>query len=350
MTAVAPRMPVTSLTTPVLSIGYHELGDGPAVVLLHGFPYDIHAYAEVVPILADAGFRVVVPYLRGHGATRFRDTAIPRSAEQGALASDLIDLIDGLGLSQAIFAGFDWGARAACAAAALWPQRCSGLVSAGGYALHHLGSSAIPATPEREATLWYQYYLMSERGRAGLSIYRREFARLLWRQWSPLWHFSDEEFDRSATAFDNPDWVEVVLHSYRYKFGLAPGDERYAELARRLEEQPPIEVPTVTLDGGAHGVSPASNGARWANRFCGKWEHRVVPGAGHNIPQEQPRAFADAVRALRARGAERADTTGAPNLRRHGEAHIARGRIGAPVQTGGETTYWGKSSPTADGH
>jgi pimeloyl-ACP methyl ester carboxylesterase len=298
MAAIAQTMPVRSLATPILSIGYHDLGDGPAVVLLHGFPYDIHAYAEVVPILADAGFRVVVPYLRGHGTTRFRDNTIPRSAEQGALASDVIDLLDGLGLSRAIFAGFDWGARAACAAAALWPQRCAGLVSAGGYALHHRGSSATPATPEREAAIWYQYYLMSERGRAGLTTYRRELARLLWHQWSPKWHFSDAEFERSAAAFDNPDWVEVVLHSYRYKFGLVAGDERYTELANRLDGQLAIEVPTVTLDGEAHGVVVASDGRRWANLFCGHWEHRVVIGAGHNVPQEQPRAFADAVRAV----------------------------------------------------
>jgi pimeloyl-ACP methyl ester carboxylesterase len=291
-------MPVRTLATSVLSISYHDIGQGPAVVLLHGFPYDIHAYADAAPILADTGFRVVVPYLRGYGTTRFRDHATPRSAEQAALASDLIDLLDGVGLSRAIFAGFDWGARAACAAAALWPQRCSGLVSAGGYALHHVGSSATPTTPEREAALWYQYYLLSERGRAGLTIYRREFARLLWHQWSPQWHFSEEEFARSAAAFDNPDWVEVVLHSYRYKFGMAPGDERYTELASRLEEQPPIEVPTLTLDGGAHGVVPGSDGGRWASLFLGQWEHRVVPDAGHNIPQENPQAFAEAVQTV----------------------------------------------------
>jgi pimeloyl-ACP methyl ester carboxylesterase len=305
MASISPTMPVHTLATPVLWIDYHDLGEGPAVVLLHGFPYDIHAYANVVPILADAGFRVVVPYLRGHGTTRFRDNAIPRSAEQGALASDVIDLLDGLGLSRAIFAGFDWGARAACAAAALWPQRCDGLVSAGGYALHHLASSATPITPEREAAVWYQYYLLSERGRAGLTTYRRELARLLWHQWSPEWHFSDEDFARSAAAFDNPDWVEVVVHSYRYKFGLAPGDQRYAELARRLEQQPPIEVPTLTLDGAAHGVVDASDGGRWANLFPGQWEHRVVVGAGHNIPQEQPQAFADAVRTVGQWGADR---------------------------------------------
>ena len=296
-------MPVRTLATSVLSISYHDIGQGPAVVLLHGFPYDIHAYADAAPILADTGFRVVVPYLRGYGTTRFRDHATPRSAEQAALASDLIDLLDGVGLSRAIFAGFDWGARAACAAAALWPQRCSGLVSAGGYALHHVGSSATPTTPEREAALWYQYYLLSERGRAGLTIYRREFARLLWHQWSPQWHFSEEEFARSAAAFDNPDWVEVVLHSYRYKFGMAPGDERYTELASRLEEQPPIEVPTLTLDGGAHGVVPGSDGGRWASLFLGQWEHRVVPGAGHNIPQENPQAFAEAVQTVSRWGA-----------------------------------------------
>jgi pimeloyl-ACP methyl ester carboxylesterase len=303
MAAIAPTMPVRTLATPVLSIGYHDIGTGPAVVLLHGFPYDIHAYAQTAAILADNEFRVVVPYLRGYGSTRFRDHATPRSAEQAALASDVIDLLDGIGLSRAIFAGFDWGARAACAAAALWPQRCNGLVSAGGYALHHLGSSATPSRPEREAALWYQYYLMSERGRAGLTTYRREFARLLWHQWSPQWHFSEQEFARSAAAFDNPDWVEVVLHSYRYKFGLVPGDERYTELARRLEEQPAIELPTLTLDGAAHGVAPGSDGDRSASFFLGQWEHRVVPGAGHNIPQENPQAFAEAVQTVSRWGA-----------------------------------------------
>jgi pimeloyl-ACP methyl ester carboxylesterase len=305
MVAKGPTMPLHTLVTPVLSIDYHDLGEGPAVILLHGFPYDIHAFAKVVPILSDAGFRVVVPYLRGHGTTRFRDDAIPRSAEQAALASDVIDLLDGLDLPGAVLAGFDWGARAACAVAALWPQRCDGLVSAGGYALHHLASSATPMPPEREASLWYQYYLLSERGRAGLTTYRRELARLLWQQWSPQWHFSDEEFIRSAAAFDNPDWVEVVVHSYRYKFGLVPGDQRYAELAARLEQRPPIKVPALTLDGAAHGVTDACDGRRWTNMFAARWEHRAVVGAGHNIPQEQPRIFADAVCTLARWGADR---------------------------------------------
>jgi len=290
--------PVQRAETPVLTVGYYDVGRGPAVVLLHGFPYDIHAYADVAPMLAAAGFRVIVPYLRGCGATRFRDATLPRTAEQAALASDIIDLLDCLGLPQAVLGGFDWGARAACAAAALWPGRCAGLVSAGGYAIHDLERASTPAAPERECALWYQYYLATERGRAGLTAYRRELARLLWGQWSPRWPFSDAEFERTATAFDNPDWVEVALNHYRHKLGAWPGDSRYADRALQLQGMPRIEVPTITLDGGAHGVLPASDGSEWSAYFPRRLEHRVVADAGHNIPQEQPRAFAEAVLAL----------------------------------------------------
>jgi pimeloyl-ACP methyl ester carboxylesterase len=298
VTALQGMTPVQHAATPVLTVGYYEAGTGPAVVLLHGFPYDIHAYANVAPILAAAGFRVIVPYLRGCGATRFRDAAAPRTAEQAALASDIVELLDCLDLPQAVFAGFDWGARAACAAAALWPSRCAGLVSAGGYALHDLARAAIPDTPERECGLWHQYYLATERGRAGLTANRRELARLLWRQWSPHWRFSPDEFERTAAAFDNPDWVEVALHSYRHKLGAAPGDSRYADRTRRLQGLPRIQVPTVTLAGAAHGVLPPTDGSEWSAYFRRHLQHRVIPGAGHNIPQEQPRAFADAVLAL----------------------------------------------------
>jgi pimeloyl-ACP methyl ester carboxylesterase len=290
--------PVRHAETSVLTVGYCDIGSGPAVILLHGFPYDIHAYADVAPMLAEAGLRVIVPYLRGHGATGFRDAALRRTAEQAALASDIIELLDCLDLPQAVLAGFDWGARAACAAAALWPERCAGLVSAGGYVLHNLRRAMIPAPPEREYGLWHQYYFATERGRAGLTANRRELARLLWRQWSPQWRFSTAEFERTAESFDNPDWVEVVLHSYRHKLGAAPGDARYAERTRCLLDMPRIEVPAVTLDGGAHGVNPPSDGRQWSAHFPRHVAHRVVAGAGHNIPQEQPAAFADAVLAL----------------------------------------------------
>jgi pimeloyl-ACP methyl ester carboxylesterase len=282
----------------VLSIGCFDAGSGPAVVLLHGFPYDIHAYADVSRMLVAAGCRVIVPYLRGAGATCFRDGTLARSAEQSALASDVVDLLDGLGLHRALLAGFDWGARAACAAAALWPARCAGLVSAGGYAIHDLQRAATPAAPEQEAALWHQYYFMSERGRAGLTARRRELAHLLWRQWSPQWRFSPAEFDRTATAFDNPDWVEVVLHSYRYKLGAVPGDPRYAHLARQLLSMPRIDVPAITVEGAAHGVVRPTDGRQWSALFTRHVAHRVVADAGHNIPQEQPRAFAEAILAL----------------------------------------------------
>jgi pimeloyl-ACP methyl ester carboxylesterase len=296
--ALNAMAPVQRVETPVLTVGYYDVGTGPAVVLLHGFPYDIHSYADVAPMLAAAGFRVIVPYLRGCGATRFCDATLPRTNEQAALASDIIELLDCLDLPQAVLAGFDWGARAACAAAALWPERCIGLVSAGGYVLHDLERATIPAAPERECGLWHQYYLATERGRAGLTANRRELARLLWRQWSPRWRFSAAEFERTAAAFDNPDWVEVALHNYRHKLGAAPGDSRYAEPARRLQGMPRIEVPTITLDGGAHGVIPPSDGSQWSACFRRHLAHRVVAGAGHNIPQEQPGAFAEAVLAL----------------------------------------------------
>src|SRR6201981_2544606 len=210
-----------------------------------------------------------------------------RTAEQAALASDIIELLDCLGLPQAVLGGFDWGARAACAAAALWPGRCAGLVSAGGYVIHDLERAAIPAAPEHECALWYQYYLATERGRAGLTMYRRELARLLWSQWSPSWPFGDAEFERTATAFDNPDWVEVALNNYRYKLGGVPGDPRYADRAMKLQGMPRIEVPTITLDGGSHGVFPASDGGGWSAYFARHLEDRVVAGARPHVRAKQ---------------------------------------------------------------
>ena len=284
------------VTTDILHIGYYELGRGPVVVLLHGFPYDVHAYIEVAPIVAAAGHRVIVPYLRGFGATTYRDRSTLRSAEQAALASDVIDLLDSLGIPHCVVGGFDWGARAACAAAALWPERCRGLVSAGGYLIQDVSSAASPAHPDQESVLWYQYYFLTERGRAGLVRYRRELARKLWHDWSPSWNFDDAVFERTATAFDNPDWVDTVLHSYRYRHAATAGDPRYATLAQKLTRLPPITVPTVSVVAGSRGR--ADSAIAQSGMFHGPWTHRVLSDVGHNLPQERPSAFAAALLAL----------------------------------------------------
>src|ERR1700724_2939037 len=254
--------PLRHIEAGVLDGGYFEAGPGggPAVLLLHGFPYDIHSYVDVAPMLAAKGCRVIVPYLRGYGPTRFRDSATPRSGEQAAIGADLIALLDALGVKRAVFAGYDWGGRAACVGAALWPERCIGLVSVNGYLIQDIAKAMIPATPEREVPLWYQYYFQLERGRAGLAANRRGIARILWQQWSPNWHFDDATFERSAVAFDNPDYVDVVIHSYRHRFGLAGGDPYYADLQRRLAGLPVITVPTITLDGAGDGVALATGG------------------------------------------------------------------------------------------
>ena len=280
----------------VLRVAYEEHGDpaGRPVVLLHGFPYDVHAYDGVATLLAAQGLRVIVPWLRGYGPTRFLSGDTPRSGQQAALGADLLALLDALSIERALVAGYDWGGRAACIAAALWPGRVRGLVSVNGYNLQDIARSGTPAAPDTEYRLWYQYYFHGERGRAGLAVHRREFCRLLWRLWSPRWAFSDAEFDRSAAAFDNPDFVEVVIHSYRHRFALVDGDPACEDIERRLAAQPPIAVPTVTLDGDADGVSPG--GMPKAGRFTGRHEHRVVGGGiGHNLPQEAPQAFAQAV-------------------------------------------------------
>jgi len=280
----------------VLRVACEEHGDpaGRPVVLLHGFPYDVHAYDEVAPLLAAQGLRVVVPWLRGYGPTRFLSGDTPRSGQQAALGADLLALLDALAIERALVAGYDWGGRAACIAAALWPGRVRGLVSVNGYNLQDIARSGTPAEPDKEYRLWYQYYFHGERGRAGLAAHRRAFCRLLWQLWSPRWAFSDAEFERSAAAFDNPDFVDVVIHSYRHRFALADGDPAYEDIERRLAAQPPIAVPTVTLDGDADGVSPG--GAPRAGRFTGRHEHRVVGGGiGHDLPQEAPQAFAQAV-------------------------------------------------------
>jgi pimeloyl-ACP methyl ester carboxylesterase len=292
--------PLRHVDAGVLNVAYYEEGpaDGPVVLLLHGFPYDIHSYVDVAPQLAARGCRVIVPYLRGYGPTRFRDKATPRSGEQAAMGADLLALLDALGIKRAVFAGYDWGGRAACVAAALWPERCAGLVSVNGYLIQDIARAMVPMRPEREVAYWYQYYFQLERGRAGLAANRQGIARILWQQWSPNWQFDDACFERTAIAFDNPDYVDAVIHSYRHRFGLADGDPRYADLQRRLAALPVISVPTITLDGDADGVAPATDGSASAAKFSDRRAHRVIPRAGHNLPQEEPEAFADAVMEL----------------------------------------------------
>ncbi|MCV7442211.1 alpha/beta hydrolase [Mycobacterium paraense] len=265
------------------------------VVLLHGFPYDPRSYDRVAPALAAAGAHVVVPYLRGYGPTRFIDAGTPRSGQQAALAADLHRLIGALGLAAPIVAGFDWGCRAACLTAALWPRDVRALVSVSGYHVQNIPAAAAPAAPQDERRLWYQYYLHGKRGRAGLSAHRREFARLLWREWSPGWAFTDVEFDATAASFDNPDFVDVVAHSYRHRYGLVPGDPAYQELEDTITTQPPVRVPTVVIDPQRDGLVPVvPPRAAHEAHFRALLDVRAVP-AGHNVPQEAPDAFADAV-------------------------------------------------------
>jgi pimeloyl-ACP methyl ester carboxylesterase len=292
--------PLRHVDAGALDIAYYEAGpaDGPVVMLLHGFPYDIHSYVDVAPLLAARGCRTIVPYLRGYGATRFRDTSTPRSGEQAAIGADLMALMDALAVQRAVFAGYDWGGRAACVGAALWPERCAGLVCVNSYLIQNIASAMLPAKPEHEVPLWYQYYFQLERGRAGLAASRRGIAKILWQQWSPNWHFDEACLERTVLAHDNPDYVDVVIHSYRHRFGLAEGDPQYADIQRRLAELPAITVPAVTLDGAADGIFPASDGTAFAARFTGRRSHHVIPRAGHNLPQEDPEAFANAVMEL----------------------------------------------------
>ena len=284
----------------VLEVAFVDAGpaDGPPVVLLHGFPYDIHTYAEVWPLLASQGCRVVVPYLRGYGQTRFLNPATPRSGEQAALGADLLALLDALDIPQAVLAGYDWGGRAACVVAALWPARCKGLVSLNSYNIQNIARALVPEAADREHMLWYQYFFHSERGRAALTHDRRDVCRLLWKQWSPTWRFDEATFQRSAQAFDNPDFVSVVIHSYRHRFGLVSGDPAYVDIEARLAAQPVITVPAITFDGIDDGVRPPAEASAHAALFVGPRSHRLVPGVGHNLPQEAPQAFADAVMEL----------------------------------------------------
>ena len=296
--AVTPLGPVRQIQAGVLDVGYVDAGpaDGHAVVLLHGWPYDIHSYAEVTPRLAVAGYRVIVPYLRGYGATRFLSEATLRNGEQAALAVDTVALMDALGIETAILAGFDWGARTADVVAALWPERVTGLVSVSGYLIGSQETGKLPLPPEAELQWWYQYYFATERGRAGYDNYRREFAKLIWRTASPKWNFGDATFDRSAASFDNPDHVAIVTHNYRWRLGLADGEPEYLELEKRLADGPVIAVPAITLEGDANGA-PHPEPSAYAAKFSGPYSHRTIEGGvGHNLPQEAPRAFADAIR------------------------------------------------------
>ena len=290
------------LSAGVLDVAYLEAGApaGPPVVLLHGFPYDVHAYDEVVSILASGGCRVVTPYLRGFGPTRFRSAQTPRSGEQAALGSDLVALLDALAIDRAVLAGYDWGGRAACVVSALWPQRVRGLVSCGndGYNIQDIAGSINPQAPEYELRYWYQFYFHSERGRAGLERNRHALCKLLWKLWSPNWKFDDATYDRTAASFDNPDFVEVVIHSYRHRYGLVPGDKSVEDTERRLASQPAIAVPTVALHGEANSVLPAGGAERREQRFSGTYRRHVVPVVGHNVPQEAPQVFAEAVLSL----------------------------------------------------
>lgn len=290
-----------SVRAGVLDIAYREAGppDGAPAVLLHGFPYDIHAYDGVAERLAAAGVRCLIPYLRGYGPTRFHDPATPRSGEQAALGADLLAFLDALGIGRAVLAGYDWGGRAACVVAALWPERAQGLVSCGvGYNIQNIPAAGRPVAPETEHRLWYQYYLHGARGQAGLAANRDAFCRLLWQLWSPSWDFDAETFAQTARSFDNPDFVDVVVHSYRHRFGLVPGDPAYGAIEARLAEQPAIAVPSIVLLGADDGVGPPPATDTDARHFTGPYRREIVAGVGHNFPQEAPEAFADAVRAL----------------------------------------------------
>jgi len=293
-------MTVKTIDAGVLNVAYYAYGpgDGWPCILGHGFPYDVHAYAEAAPRLAEAGARVIVPYLRGYGPTRFLSPDTLRSGEQAALGADLLAFMDALGVRRAVLAGYDWGGRAACIVSALWPERVVALVSGNSYNIHDVPKSWEPLPPAEEQMLWYQYYFHSERGRRGLAWNRRDLTRHLWRLWSPNWDFDEATFALSAEAFDNPDFVDVVIHSYRVRFGLVPGDPAYAHIETRLVAQPPISVPAITIDGDADGVN--SGTAQHAHKFTGPHEHRVFTGMGHNMPQERPADWARAVLDTRA--------------------------------------------------
>jgi pimeloyl-ACP methyl ester carboxylesterase len=288
---------LTQVDAGVLSVGYAELGPprGRAVFLLHGWPYDIHSYADVAPRLAAAGYRVIVPYLRGYGTTRFLSAETVRNGQPAALAADLVALMDALAIDKAILAGFDWGARTANIVGALWSERCKAMVSVSGYLIGSPEANKAPLPPAAELAWWYQYYFATERGRAGYEKFRGEFARLIWQTASPKWRFDAATFDRSAVAFDNPDHIAIVIHNYRWRLGLSDGERRYDDLERRLASNPVIAVPTITLEGDTNGA-PHPDPSAYADKFSGRYEHRTIAGGiGHNLPQEAPAAFAKAV-------------------------------------------------------
>lgn len=289
--------PIRQINAGVLNVGYAEVGpaSGRPVILLHGWPYDIHSYTNVAPLLSAKGYRVIIPYLRGYGTTSFLSNETVRNAQQSALAVDAIALMDALKIEKAIIGGFDWGARTANIMAVLWPERCKAMVSVSGYLIGSQAGNRAPLPPKAELEWWYQYYFATERGRAGYEKYRRDFNKLIWQLASPKWNFDDATFDRSAASFDNPDHVQIVIHNYRWRLSLAEGERQYDDLERKLAQGPVISVPTITLEGDANGA-PHPDPSVYAKKFSGKYAHRVIKGGiGHNLPQEAPQAFADAI-------------------------------------------------------
>ncbi|WP_354432406.1 MULTISPECIES: alpha/beta hydrolase [unclassified Mucilaginibacter] len=288
---------IKQINTGAMNIGYAETGpaDGKVVFLLHGWPYDIHSFVEVAPLLAAQGYRVIIPHLRGHGTTRFLSDSTPRNGQQSVVAADMINLMDALKIKQAIFAGFDWGARTACIVAALWPERCKGLVSVSGYLIGSVEAGKHPLLPKAEHAWWYQYYFATERGKIGYETYRRDFAKLIWETASPKWNFDDATFERSMASLNNPDHVSIVIHNYRWRLGLAAGEPQYDEVETKLATSPAVYVPAITLEGEANGA-PHPEPSAYRNKFKGKYMHRTLPGSiGHNLPQEAPQAFAAAI-------------------------------------------------------
>jgi pimeloyl-ACP methyl ester carboxylesterase len=289
--------PLKQIDAGVLNIGYAEAGPagGPPVILLHGWPYDIYSFVDVAPLLASAGYRVIVPYVRGYGTTRFLSSDTVRNGQQAVVALDVIALMDALKIQKAIIGGFDWGARSADIVAALWPERCKALVSVSGYLIGSQAAGKAPLPPKAELQWWYQYYFATDRGRDGYDKYRHDFSKLIWQIASPKWNFDDATFDRSAAALDNPDHVAIVIHNYRWRLGLAQGEAKYDDVEKRLAAGPVITVPTITMEGDANGA-PHAEPSAYANKFSGKYSHRTISGGiGHNLPQEAPRAFAEAI-------------------------------------------------------
>ena len=289
--------PLKQINAGTLNVGYAEAGPatGAPVILLHGWPYDIHSFVDVAPALAAAGYRVIVPYVRGYGTTRFLASDTPRSGQPLVVAMDLVALMDALKIDKAILAGFDWGARSANIVAALWPERCKGMVSVSGYLIGSQADGRMPLPPAAELQWWYQFYFATDRGRDGYAKYRHDFSKLIWKLASPKWNFDDATFDRSAAAFDNPDHVAIVIHNYRWRLGLAEGDAKYNDLQKKIDDAPVIAVPTITMEGDANGA-PHAEPAAYAKKFSGKYEHRTIKGGiGHNLPQEAPQAFAQAI-------------------------------------------------------